>query len=634
MRYLPILLKQLQFVMTFSGSPDSTHRPGATYESVWAERLSTLTGIVRSYNWSQYALETGLYLAQHWQLIQDIAPLIQEQFPKTGTLQGISEHLAQCFQENQLWQVIGAEVWMNVLIWSVQDLDTSTAISVIESLVEEEWREDIWQALFYTADEGETLGLLQELYQAIVQDLSQQVQTTLTAADNFSDWLKKVSSLKLVVPSLDLTAPKLTTPRFETNTVRPVGEYPLATDTATFLPTTDEVPLRLEHYLSRSEDYGQFLWELLAQMQGRCGLGMVQLQILLTAHAMRQDVPLHDIFTLNTNDILFQLDWQLQPQDSNTPQLFPLLRQLSRMVITSTLLTETNRTQVEALQFSGHPWDILKDSRGSFDWNCGRIAEPDEVYISLRPGLWIYQLTHHGNSEARQAFQDFGHLALVLLTQDYCRNPLLLGVLVLLMRQLSTNRDQIKTYTVQQLLDAALPGTLSPALWEQPDTAQTFFNAWNQALDALFKLGWRPAGSQTLEDYPDLNAAAFYQSPYPDWLNFRTRRKPQDWISQWLTQTVQLLPPLTNPQPFLTGDIEDTQFTEEGFTLSDTVPRRLRFDRLTGAQVRAARKAKRYTQAQLADVLNVHQSLIAKIESGNRSLSDDLERSLRQVLEL
>jgi transcriptional regulator with XRE-family HTH domain len=62
--------------------------------------------------------------------------------------------------------------------------------------------------------------------------------------------------------------------------------------------------------------------------------------------------------------------------------------------------------------------------------------------------------------------------------------------------------------------------------------------------------------------------------------------------------------------------------------------RRLRLDRLSGAEIRSARKAKQLTQSQLADVLHVHQSLIAKIEVGQRTVTEALERSLRQVLEL
>jgi transcriptional regulator with XRE-family HTH domain len=70
-------------------------------------------------------------------------------------------------------------------------------------------------------------------------------------------------------------------------------------------------------------------------------------------------------------------------------------------------------------------------------------------------------------------------------------------------------------------------------------------------------------------------------------------------------------------------------------TITSIRPQRRRhIERLSGSEIRSARKAKQLTQSQLAEVLHVHQSLIAKIEVGQRTVTADLERTLRQVLEL
>jgi DNA-binding XRE family transcriptional regulator len=546
----------------------------------------------------------------------------------------VQNWLDALFERQRLWRSLGTEVWMNVLVWSVQDLDTSIARSVVESLAGKQWREEVWRSLFDESDQGEVQTLLQALYREITPALSQQVQTALIGLEN-SSLPEEGEGPWLIAPAVNLADLLLVAPRLNKDDAQ-LDEAETAFRTAASIqPVLPESPILLEHYLSRSGDFAQFLWELLAQIQGRCGLGMVQLQILLTAHAMRQASPTHDTFTLNAADILFQLSWQTHPRGAESPHLFPLLQQLSQMVITSIWLTDPNSTQAEAFHLSGHPWDLFQDTRGSFDWTTGRIAQPDEVYLSLRPGLWIHHLIHYGSQEAHNAFKSFGQLSLALLKLDYCRNPLFIGLLVFLMRQFSTHRDRSRPYTVQQLLDAALPGTVSATLCAaQPDSTRNFFEAWNQALEAFWVLGWIPAVNCP-EDAPPHSAADFYQSPCPDWLNLsHNRRKPQDWVTQWLTQSIQLIPPtdaIAQPKSATTFEAEDPTTAQPIY--SNSPSRRLRFDRLTGSQVRAARKAKHYTQAQLADVLNVHQSLIAKIESGNRSLSDDLERSLRQVLE-
>nr|WP_242049433.1 MULTISPECIES: helix-turn-helix transcriptional regulator [unclassified Leptolyngbya] len=57
-------------------------------------------------------------------------------------------------------------------------------------------------------------------------------------------------------------------------------------------------------------------------------------------------------------------------------------------------------------------------------------------------------------------------------------------------------------------------------------------------------------------------------------------------------------------------------------------------EKLTGSEVKTARKARKWTQAKLAGTIDVDQSLIAKIESSKRPITPELETALRRVLEL
>jgi Predicted transcription factor, homolog of eukaryotic MBF1 len=55
---------------------------------------------------------------------------------------------------------------------------------------------------------------------------------------------------------------------------------------------------------------------------------------------------------------------------------------------------------------------------------------------------------------------------------------------------------------------------------------------------------------------------------------------------------------------------------------------------MTAAQVREARKAKGWSQVKLAGWLGVSQSLVTKLERGERPMSPQLDTKLREVLDI
>ncbi|WP_404790561.1 multiprotein-bridging factor 1 family protein [Altericista sp. CCNU0014] len=349
---------------------------------------------------------------------------------------------------------------------------------------------------------------------------------------------------------------------------------------------------------------------------------------------MRQPHPAASPFTLTQGEILEQLDWTPAPAapapaapaplELASPELALLLERLASLRIATLWMTEPSATRVEAYRTSGHPWEILLESQGDLDWIAGRIAAPAALTLTLRPGLWLPHLLQQGGHSARSAWKAFGRFALTLLQRDCCRDSFLIGLLIppILNAPQPHPDARLPVYTVRHLLEAALPASALPSLPLDPTLAPALLKAWNRALDALLSLGWSNGRANAM-----VGPADFYIEPYPSWLNpGSTSRKPPDWIEQWFAQPLRLVPPT---------DLLGLPPDPGKKTAAPSRPaRRLRFDRLTGAEIRAARKAKQLTQSQLADALHVHQSLIAKIEVGQRALSEALERSLRQVLDL
>lgn len=553
-------------------------------------------------------------------------------------IQLVQTQISPAIVRGRLWEALGAEVWISVLVWTVQDLDLSTGISVFESLEREPFKHSLWLECFSPDASGQ-----HQAFDATISYWAKRISNQLAHAVGLEDlsamaleqFLGLTAHSEAIDLKISITLPPVMAElpwavlahrepaqKEQPQTVNS-GDSGDVLSNVLDLDSNSDPPLELEHYLNRTQDLAVLPWELLTQLKQSYGLAAVQLQFLWAAHAMIQRRPVSNSFTLKVSDIREQLDW---PLDSEIPSPNPLklVSQLGEMKISTVWMTDPRSAQVEAFRIKGAPWDILSDVQGNLDWTTGLLSNPQQVYITLRPGLWTTHLLELGGAPVEQAFQDFGALALSLLRLNYCKEPLLLSLLIYLMfrEALLTSTEQRPTDTVQELLSTVLPYAADLSGTVQPEHALILIQTWHQALEALIVLGWRPWSQAKLPHYKD-----FYQC-CPPWL-LQSDQKPKDWVEQWLALPVQIAPPA---QPIASSG----KMTESALLATDIQrpTARLRFERLTGSEVRSARKALQLTQSQLAEALHVHQSLIAKIEAGRRAISDDLEQPLRQFLAL
>jgi DNA-binding transcriptional regulator YiaG len=595
---------------------------------------SELMEWVRSYTFApQYCENLGQTIAQHKGLLETLLAQLLDTVLAQSSLQIQAESpasvmgafLDRVFEQNQLWDKISQEVWVNLLTWMVQDLEPSIASTLITTIAQEPYREDLLSLLI--SPDANPEALLERLERLICQDLIGQIlQNTQTVEMLLLGLSLEQNMAEIPIPVLTLHPCSA----LEEICEIPDKALPSLPDAQTVSSTV--APLTLEHYLTRSSELYRLPWELLAQVKQHCGLPMVQLLFLLIGHGMRQSHPMVSPFTLTLRDIEERLDWTARSQSSPPPDLTYLLQQLTDLTIVTIWMPEPSATHAQTYYTSGHPWDLLSEVQGNFDWVQGRITQPTQQSITLRPGLWLHHLLQQGGFSALSAWKSFGQVALQLLELDHCRDSFLIGLLVALTLNAPQSHPEAKPslYTVQTLLDIVLPTAVLRSRQISLDSAPSLLKTWNQSLQALLDLGWSGRSTGELANPTD-----FYLVPYPDWLEINPHsrklysRKPSDWIAQWLSQPLQFMPPAD-----LMGFVPSSGENDDIPTQSQGTQRRLRFDRLSGSEIRSARKAKQLTQSQLAALLHVHQSLIAKIEVGQRSISEELEQTLRQALEL
>lgn len=586
-------------------------------------------------------------------------------------LSRIRRLIEDLFEKNQLWEKGANEIWLHIFDWAGEELQTELGQTSLSAISQADFNQLLHCHLFErdTHPLQDRIVFLEEFYS---QSLTRRIVEDLDLNHYPLSGLEQILDIR------------------PTETVKPApsGEVPLSqidrvTAIPTGLPIVSSISAQLkadlwqpdangiayfryhaknnsnnylEHYITSPGDIEALPWEAAEQIINKFGFNTVKLQLIFAAYAMRQAKPWEGTFTIKATDIIEELGWD-RNHNSNLPtkrnEVASIAYALSCLMVKAVWIEERGKKQIDASTPIGRMWEVLIDSHGQFDWITGKINEPDEVYLTIRPGLWTAHFLNQAGSKAKEALYQFGYLALNILKLDPYHDELTLRLaihLTLDVRIRARDRNPYE-YRVKTLLEAAIPESMIQEARRNSEKARGLFSRWNHALNLLGSLGWQSADSELLDplepsersnfsessrpsepsdpsepsEPSKLRNRIFYTQPFPEWLDPESKlKKPRGWIDLWLEQKLMIKPP--HPIP----DRMDSLIKRRKAPV-----RSLRASNpLTGADVKAARKERRWTQAKLAGMLKVHQSLIAKIESGDRPIRADLEIELYQLFDL
>lgn len=372
----------------------------------------------------------------------------------------------------------------------------------------------------------------------------------------------------------------------------------------------------IEHYITSPGDISLLPWEEALQIIDKFGLITAKLHLIFAAHTMRQEKPWESLFILKISDLIQEIGW-----DKNHTE--PAYEKQKRMAMAAFALDclTIQATWVEGRHRKG---GILASVETSRLWNVkvqligqqnleGKIEQPEEGYITVRPGLWTDSFLNKAGSKAREALYQFGYLAQDILKIDPYHDELALrlGLHLTVESRFHTSG----TYKVQTLLEALLPQTMINEARKDYDKARKLINRWNHALEVLMGL----ERAFQIE---------FDSQTYPDSLRPSSNaRKPRGYFEQLLAAKITIHPPAPIPELLATK-------TEPKPIQPKLMPSQSRCNSLTGTQIRQFRQERGWSQVKLAGWLGVTQAFISNVEKGNRTLSPEMEAKLRKMLDI
>jgi DNA-binding transcriptional regulator YiaG len=379
----------------------------------------------------------------------------------------------------------------------------------------------------------------------------------------------------------------------------------------------------IKHYIANPGNITVLPWDEALQIIDKFGLTTAKLHLIFAAHTMRQDKPWSSQFTLKGSDLIEEMGWD---KNHNSPAYEKRKNIAMVAFVLDCLLIEA--TWVEGKHKKG---GILASVETSRMWNVqvqltgqrnleGKIEQPDEVYVTVQPGLWTRSFLNKAGCQAKDALYQFGYLAQEVLKIDPYHDELALRLAILL--TMESRFRTSGTYEVKNLLEALLPQTVIDEARCNRDKAYKLANRWNHALAALMEL------SQAFQ-------VEFDPKTYPEDLRPGSKaRKPRGYFEQLLAAKITIHPPAPIPGLLTTKTKpEPTQPKLKSARRTTSSPTSQRA-KLTGDQIRNARNAKSWSQATLAGWLGVSQRYVSMIERGDRIPTPEQESNIRQVLNI
>ena len=376
----------------------------------------------------------------------------------------------------------------------------------------------------------------------------------------------------------------------------------------------------IEHNITRPGDITLLPWHEAQQIIDKFGLTTAKLHLIFAAHTMNTDIPWTSRFSLKASDIVQELGWEKNHRKTAAEKLIEVASTafaLDCLLVKATWVEGRNsKGQVFGSTPVGRVWNVYIQPFGQLNLE-GKVDEPDEIYITVQPGLWTQSFLNKAGAKSQEALYQFSYLAGQILKIDPYHNELALRLAIHI--TLDSRVRLNGNYGVKELLEAILPKSRLKEMLSNRHQAHQFKKRWDNALNLLIELGWQVK----------FDEKTYFQYLQPG----STLKKPQGYINQLLDANIQIKQP--NPIPKLISykarpkkaKLGRPRSTRNSKSLIETEP-------ITGHQIKTARQGKNWSQAKLAGFLNVSQKMVSLIERGERNLSPDLYLRVRQVLEI
>jgi DNA-binding transcriptional regulator YiaG len=383
----------------------------------------------------------------------------------------------------------------------------------------------------------------------------------------------------------------------------------------------------IEHYISTPGDISLLPWNEAQQIIDRFGFTTAKLHLIFAAHSINQDRPWEQEFSIKASDIIKELGWDKNHQKSKSEKLLEIAKTAFALdcLLVKTVWVEgkNSKGQIIASAPVGRMWNIYIKPIGQLDLE-GKIEDPNDVYITVLPGLWTKDFLNRAGAMSRQALYQFGYLAKEVLKINPYQNELALRLAIYL-----TLHSRVRlngNYKVRELLEMALPvPEISQARTDRRQ-AYELKQSWDNALRLLERLNWE---------------IEFDEQSYPESLRPEsTQKQPKGYLEKLLDARICIYPPAPIPE-LLSVNIQSRIIQSQrsrGLQGVQSQPQTklkpAKSNELTGELIKDARTAKGLSQGKLAGFVNVSQNLISLIERGERPINKKLEKKIRTLLEL
>jgi DNA-binding transcriptional regulator YiaG len=545
----------------------------------------------------------------------------------------LEESIKSRFETSDIWTSCAKSILSYQAVSATEKMEDELGEKAVDEMSAESWQDNFYK---YIHEQSSTSSLEEQL-NALVRRFSDEiVQVIIKGLDlpNISlAELDKILGLSLddATQSIPVTESRLTDATLAVPTFAAFASA-ITAQTRKDLWRKDASGLAcfqhqakgnpnnyIEHYITSPGDIAVLPWNQAEQIIDKFGFNTVKLHLIFAAHTMNQPVPWEGKFSLKASDVVKYLGWDKRtdlPVHEKLNEIAKAAFVLDCLLVKSVWVEGRNKKGgINASTPTGRMWSVVVDPRGQLNLE-GKVEKPEEVYITVQPGLIFQSFLNKAGSRLKEALYQFGYLAQDILRIDPYHDELALRLAIHL--TMDSRIHAIGKYRVATLLEAMLPHTVIDAARSNKHKAYDLKQRWDNALKLLLQLRWQIQFDET----------------YPEWLQpgGNNAPKPEDWrkmkIIDWLLQAkLTINPPEPIPE-LLIAKVVPKPKAQKKLQPAATITK------LTGNQIRKAREAKGWTQRKLAGWLGVSDVLIGYWEKGKRTPSGDMEIKLREILQI